>query len=273
MEENARVADRGIPTTPLMARYEGLRQLRGNEEGLLEQHLRLAREANENPAELVDQFAESVETAATFFADENARDEGFFGSPREPLGHEPGLSKTAELGALFQAQGDRLWEASVDGEDLSFRYLDRELVVTQARGLQLASGAVSSRGPRIDLLLASADGTPIIGEAKVGGDSSAYLALIQVLAAAGYLLPPRQSERLRHHDPAGHLGSELERFDLYLVAAQELENSEIRREILAETNRLSAALLDKGLSRFVRRIAAIKLEATFDSSGVFAHVA
>lgn len=254
-----------IPVTPMMNRYTRLRELRGIRvdgkliDGLLDQHLAEARLANEPDeiSRIVSDFEESVELAEAFFVEDNVQDEPFFGSPRKPLVHEPGTSSTSQIGALFQHYPGATWDVP-ERPELGFRFLERELVVTQARGFRFEDGRVSSNGPRIDLLLASADGLPIVGEVKVAGDSSPFLALIQALAAAAYLTPPLQRGRLLHHSPAGALSGDDTRIDVYLIAVSELVRSKPRRAILDETKGLSEKLAPK-LGKYVRRIAGVDL--------------
>lgn len=255
----------GIPVTPMMDRYSSLREIKGVKvdgeltDGLLDQHLAEAKLANEpdGVSRIVSEFETSAELAAAFFVEDNVRDEPFFGSPREPLKPEPGTSSTSQIGALFQRYPEATWDVAEQPE-LSFRFLERELVVTQARGFRFEDGRVSSNGPRIDLLLASADGLPIVGEVKVKTDSSPFLALIQALAAAAYLTPPLQRGRLLHHGPDGVLSGDDPRLDIYLIAVDELLNSEPRQAILEETMSLSEKLAPR-LSRYVRRIAGLDL--------------
>lgn len=254
-----------IPITPMMERYTCLREVRGIRvegkvsKGLLDQHLERAKLANETKevSKLVSDFEKSVELAEAFFAGEHERDEPFFGSPRKPLAYEPGTKSTSRIGALFQRYPNVAWEVP-KAPELGFRFLERELVVTQARGLRFVDGRPSTNGPRIDLLLASADGLPIVGEVKVGGDSNPYLALIQALAAVAYLTPSSQRRRLRHHCAEGVLTDDDSRIDVYLIAAHELVRSKPRRAIFEQTESLSETLAPK-LSHYVRRIAAVDL--------------
>ena len=257
-----------IPITPIMQRYLDLRLLRGKRDaagtvtkGLLAQHLEKAEQAATavGVAELADEYRESVRLASEFFVSDNVNDERFYGPDRPRLNHEPGLGSTNQAGALFQSfQGAREpWEVA-GAADLDFWFLDRELVATHARGRRFASGRLSSHGPRIDLLLASRDNTPIVGELKVAGDSSPYLALIQALAAAASLTPDLQRRRLKLHHDQRHQLSETGPLDAYLVVAKELERSKPRQEILKVTTSLAKQLAPQ-LAPFVRRIAAIRL--------------
>ena len=258
-----------IPVTPLMQRYLDLRKLKGKRDsdfrvtkGLLAQHLEEAEKAA-TPAgvtELADEYRESVRRASEFFVPDNVNHERFFGPDRPPLNHEPGLGSTSQVGALFQSfqKANGPWRVA-KASDLDFWFLDRELVVTHARGMRFANGRLSSHGPRIDLLLAAKDGTPIVGELKVAGDSSPYLALIQALASAAYLTPELQRRRLKlRHDQRDRLTDELGPLDVYLVVAKELVRSKLRREILEVTTGLAKQLAPQ-LAPSVRRIAAVNL--------------
>lgn len=258
-----------IPVTPMMQRYLDLRALRGQRDaggkvtkGLLDQHLEKAEETatSSGVAKLADDYSESVRIASEFFVPENVKDERFFGPDRPPLNHEPGTASTNQVGALFQRYEKEAWKVA-GARELDFWFLDRELVVTQARGLRFANGRLSSHGPRIDLLLAAMDGTPIVGELKVAGDSSPYLALIQALASAAYLTPKLQRRRLKHHDQLDRLSDGVETCDVYLVVALELECSKLRQKILEVTSELSSRLAPQ-LASSVRKIAAIRLSYT-----------
>src|SRR3954471_7549414 len=60
----------------------------------------------------------------------------------------------------------------------------------------LDDGTSSKRALVLDLLLARADGTPILTEVKIAKDTHPHYALIQLLAAAAHLVTPAQRFRL-----------------------------------------------------------------------------
>jgi hypothetical protein len=111
--------------------------------------------------------------------------------------------------------------SGVDGDTLDFTYLDRELVTTRTTSsrrqphIQLPDHQL-----RLDLLLASPGGVPIVGEIKIKRDRDLSYALIQALASVALLSTPDQVIRLATHY-APYLAAppgENPPFYIYLVA-------------------------------------------------------
>lgn len=112
-----------------------------------------------------------------------------------------GRSKTRVVAAMM-AMGEG--KVAVSGrDDLSFTYVDREIVSARTPGgiMRTVSGEERSpkTAPQLDLLLAGEDGLPIAAELKVGDDRDPFYALIQALAHAAMLVTPNQLARLRRH--------------------------------------------------------------------------
>ncbi len=233
-----------VPLTPLGQRYLDLHRPGGTAA-----RLEMARELVANPQLLVDEFNQSVAAASSFFASEDALSKTRFypvdRKLREDL--DPGLGNTAAFSKWFELQGNRKWEV-LGADELSFYYVDRELVSTQAPGHRLEGKRSTADGPRLDLLLANRHGMPIVGEVKLtalGGkrpapDEDPFYALIQSLASAS-TLPEKQFARLGQHDKAGRFDLSERRLGIYLLIGDAPEaGSWFELRELAE--RLSAAL-------------------------------
>lgn len=253
-----------VPFTPMAKAYDDLLKIKGRVDGrgVLERRLAASDDYLDDPGQLVRAFEQSVAASDRFFTANSQRAKPFFPA-RKPLTRQPGLGNTAEVSALFQKFGRHRWQVD-DAPDLDFIFLERELVVTQARGLRLAGGRSTRLGPRMDLLLANADdGTPIVCELKVTSvkgspDKDPFFALIQSLACASYLLPTNQLARLRHHDAECVLASELERVDVYVMTIDEPSRSRFWFKLRDRAEDLAEAVAPH-LRHWVRRIAFIEL--------------
>jgi len=167
------------------------------------------------------------------------------------------------VGALMEHHRPQRWDVLGD-DSLTFYYIDRELLVTQAKGLAPPTSPDTS-SLRLDLLLANAkDGMPIVAELKVttpereSPDKNPFFALIQALACASYLLPTQQMARLRGHDQEDRLQVDDHRLDLYVVTIREPPASKPWFELRDAAERLSAATIDD-LRPWIRTIAFIEL--------------
>jgi hypothetical protein len=229
-----------------------------------------ARELCESPTKLVDCFKSSVEKTTNYFATHDPGASRFYGTKRPPLEHLPGLTNTPEVGALMMEYGHKRYDVLGD-ETLSFYYLDRELLVTQAKGLDPPKSPEMA-GLRVDFLLANAsDGLPIITELKVTSpkgqpDKDPFSALIQALACASYLVPPEQMKRLIKHDTEGHLSVDSGRLDIYVLTVKEPPASRPWFRLRDAAERLSAATVG-GLSQWIRTIAFLDLDWLKTPSG------
>ena len=81
----------------------------------------------------------------------------------------------------------------IDAEELSFRYVDRE--VSPLRTTATPEGPRPARRS-LDILLVNDGGGPIAAELKIGGDRPSYFAFIQVLMYAAELHSRAQRQRL-----------------------------------------------------------------------------
>lgn len=217
----------------------------------------------EDPQRLVGIFRSSVEETSEYFAQNDPGEDPLYGSVRPDLTHEPGLANTAGVGALMEHRGRRRWDVLGD-DGLSFYYIDRELLVTQAKGLP-APDSPGTASLRMDLLLANAeDGLPIVCELKVTSprqespDKNPFFALIQALACASYLLPSPQMRRLRRHDPEQRLTIDDGKLDIYVLTVREPPASKPWFELRDSAERLSFATI-KDLGSWIRTIAFLEL--------------
>lgn len=228
-----------------------------------DRYLAAARRLLDEPLELVEAFRSSVEETTDYFARHDPGDERLYGAEREGLRQPPGLESTAAVGALMEQHGRKRWDVLGD-DSLSFYYIDRELLVTQAKGLARPTSEETA-SLRLDLLLANAsDGLPIIAELKVTSperespDKNPFFALIQALACASYLLPPPQMARLRRHDRGRRLKVDDGRVDVYVITVREPPASKPWFELRDAAERLSAATIED-LGLWIRTIAFIEL--------------
>ncbi len=237
-----------------------------------------AGELADNPELLAELFRTSVTQNLEHFSgpefEKRPNPEPFFGKDRDPKKrkrvYEPGLNNTPEVGELMAAEGSKRWEV-LGADDLSFYYLERELLVTQDKGAR-QEPETASIGLRIDLLLANAhDGVPIVGEVKVTQeetgkpDENPYYALIQAMACASYLLPRWQLARLHRHDSRKRLITDSGKLDLYIVTVREPPASKAWFKLRDEAERLSAGVVPL-ISNWVRTIAFVDL-AWLDKPG------
>lgn len=252
------------PTNRIAAEYASLLdKARTSGRTPTDRYLAAARRLLEEPGELVEIFGSSVEETTEYFARHDPGDERLYGADRSELQQSPGLESTAAVGALMEHRGRQRWDVLGD-DSLSFHYIDRELLVTQAKGLK-APTSPDTASLRMDLLLASAkDGLPIVGELKVttpereSPDKNPLFALIQALACASYLLPPRQMARLRRHDRGRRLKIDDGRLDIYVLTVREPPASKPWFELRDAAERLSAATIE-GLAGWIRTIAFVEL--------------
>lgn len=212
---------------------------------------RLAQAAQwaEDPAPLIEAFTSSVQETAAYYARSATRQpERFYASDRGEAGAKPGLGNTAEVGALMERYAKKPWPVLGD-DSLSFRYVDRELLLTQSSAKSEADDE-DQIGLRIDLLLANLHTMrPIVGELKVTGvrgnpDKDPFSALIQALAAATYLLPAPQLARLHQHDRR-HSRAQLVdtgdgKLDVYVITVREPPASTVWFELRDAAERLAS---------------------------------
>lgn len=150
-------------------------------------------------------------------------------------------------------------EWSVDGPpDLSFKYVEREIVTARAENPETGGGAYIAGVPPVsaDLLLVNAvDATPIVCEVKIGGDQNALFALVQSLAAVAQLTSKPQRERLRAAYPHTFGETAPSLFDVY-VMTHEKPTDGIRLELMNMALDRAAELRDaQVLKQWIRRVA------------------
>jgi hypothetical protein len=195
-----------IPITPIMRRYQALRKMPQA------QRLAEAERLVDNPAELAQEFAASVERFRPY---RNVNDH-FYPPARAKRQFAEEVKRTNDLVLRLADQGELVPVESrtrvrvhapessviaVPAQKLAMTYVDRELLVQRTTSpAEWEDGTHNRGGVRLDLLLADAtDCTPVIGELKLPGDMDPFFALIQALACAAHLATPNQYERMRRH--------------------------------------------------------------------------
>lgn len=241
-----------IPVTPLADEYRSLLKLSQR------QRLDRAEQLIRRPAPLAKAFSDSRQQFASF----DHADEDFYDPvpPRTTLPKKPkGLGSTVDVAARLSGQGPR----RVLGDDqLSFLYIDRELVPTRTKsGAVFADGKGIRSGLRLDLLLANRhDGTPIIGEVKVAQDKDPFFALIQALTHAAYLTTPSQLKRLARVYSKRKI-KVARKVDVYLLLAEAPAAATYWFELREAARRLAARLAEQeSITEVVRQIAAVDLD-------------
>lgn len=237
--------------TPMVVEYRRLLKLSSQKK-----RLSRAEELIGDPGQLAAAFVESRKEFARF----KHADETFYDTERKDLPKRPkGLGSTVEVAARLSGSSPK----RVLGDDaLSFNYIDRELVPTRTKsGAVFEDGKSIGSGLRLDLLLANRDdGTPIIGEVKVTQDKDPFFALVQALMHAAHLSTKPQLERLGRTYGTKKLNVD-GKVDVYLLLAEAPAAATYWFELREAARRLSAALVrQRGISRTVRRIAAIDLD-------------
>lgn len=246
-----------VPLTP-MARYYS--KLKGELSGL-KRHREEADRILAEPNQLVAWFQESIEATQAFFDANPRRGDPFYDMRKGPPDRKPSLTDTDSLGRLFMDSPGQRWD--VDDDELSFCFVDRELVTTRAPGFRLEGAeeggvATSTRnGPRLDLLLRNAnDATPILAEVKIERDKDPFFGLVQALTAASYIQPEVQRVRLGLHDDKLDIGQG--RVDVYVVLAREPDASAHWFDLRDRAAEL-AEMVGPELAAWVRRIAGVDL--------------
>jgi hypothetical protein len=240
--------------TQLRQLYDGLAALKEQEQtALAENHA-------EDPELLLHRLAHDVETVAEYddlvepFHDEGKR-VGLVDPP--PLAD---LKSTDDFAAHLA--NEQLWPVA-GGEELAFRFVDREIFPLRS---------TRKDGPRaarrsLDVLLASGDGLPIVGELKIRQDKPTYYAFIQALMYAAELSSPPQRDRLaslyreaEFRWPAG--GPFL---DLYVIAFEPPIRGKYRQRSYEAVEKISEQMVgDPRCASVIRRIAYIEASAERD---------
>ena len=149
-----------IPYPPLTRRYVELKDWASQER---------LRQANEiTAAVLVEEFLGSVEAFSHFNTEGLTDDDEFFPTSRTDEGKNPD-SDAHTYGWAMVMKG--MGTVRVDGgDDLAFRYVEREIIPTRTKP-QLRFSSADGKHVRVDLVLANATTSrPIVGELKIAAD-------------------------------------------------------------------------------------------------------
>jgi hypothetical protein len=225
----------------------------------------------EDPARLLRRFELSVATVAEYAPITHIGDpltpEAFHDGKRKALADPPvpvdEIRRTEHFASQLVNRGGA---QCVEGApELAFRYVDREIFA-------LRSTAADQRAETrwLDLLLASADGLPIVAELKIDTDKPAYFALIQALMYAAELSSPSQRARLAAIYPEVQFTMPADGpfLDVYLIAFKPPSTGVFRQRSFEATEQLSSKLVeDPRATSVIRRIAYI--EAVPGDEGLF----
>jgi hypothetical protein len=225
-----------------------------------------ARQLAERPADVADAFERTSRAIAGY---ENP--EPFHPHRKE---HTPTAGKLAATKDVALRLGPAGSRSHVNGAEtaglppgaLDFFYLDRELVTTRTTpAFRQPDVALPVQQLRLDVLLATEDGIPAIGEIKVKRDRDLFYGLIQALACISLLATEAQVERIRRqHDHHGKLSDAGGiRFDAMLISVAHTGGD----TYLADLNKLARSfardlMQQTSLTRVVRRVSHI--EASLD---------
>jgi hypothetical protein len=198
--------------------------------------------------------------------------EPFYGTARKehPIAAE--LKATKDVALRLGPAGQRHTvkakpEAGLSDNNLDFIYLDREILATRTTKLSRQPGfEPPDHAMRLDVLLASNDGVPIVGEIKVKRDRDLAYALIQALACVSVLATGHQRTRLQTHY-GEHLtsvpASGPPRFDVYLISVARTGRATYLGELDRTARYLASELLAQPtIAAVVRRIAMIDARLT-----------
>jgi len=242
-------------TIPLTEMVDLYRELKGFSQ---KERLAWGRSTLKKPAPLAARFARSVEQFESF----DNRDERFHESKRKPLPKRPRtISGTPSLAALLPKRGP----IEVPGNPaLSCDYVDRELVVARTTGgAKFTDGGSASTALRLDLLLKSTDGVPVIGEVKIAMDKDPVFALVQLLTLAAHLATPNQRQRLinSYRDDRFRSHHATAAIDLCVCLANPPVRATYWFDLRALAGPLSDRLLrEKAIGARIRRIVCLDFE-------------
>lgn len=247
----------------LVSLYEGM-----HAKGLSqEQRLLEARDLCAKPDTLVKMFEEDVEAFASYDNQQESFHSG--ADDRDSTSFSPG-SKTRVVAQslITMIEGGTVEVAG--NQELSFRYVDREIVSarTPKATFRTVDGDARSAStlPKLDLLLASGDGTPIVAELKVGDDRDPFYALIQALAHAAMLVTENQLKRLHAQYPKD-ISKDCEKVDVYVVLVGNAVGTNWDDFDECAQDLAEKLMNDKSFARRVRRIEQIKLKVGARSLG------
>ncbi len=236
---------------PMVALY---RQLQQHDHARLD----LAETLLAAPSTIAEAFTRTIEAMSPY---DNA--EPFYARRRE---HHPApkLAATKDLAlrlgpptAHHHVEGTT--ELGLAQDALDFTYLDRELLLTRTTTTHRQGGfAPPEHSLRLDVLLASIDQAPIVGEIKIKRDRDLTYALIQALACVSLLATANQRARLQSHYEEIMAPSHLRPFDIYLIAVPRTSGDTVLTQLDSIAPRLAGELLElEPISAVVRRVALI----------------
>lgn len=178
--------------------------------------LEQAAELASNPMAVAEMFQRDVKRFKPYDMREEHFHSGAEDRDKKDFARKSKTRMVAE--ALMEVGGKTVTVAG--RAELSFTYVDREVVSARTPGGILRTFAGEERppktAPKLDLLLAGQDGLPIAGELKFGDDRDPFYALIQALAHAAMLVTPNQLARLRHNYP-GVFAEEGDQVGVYVI--------------------------------------------------------
>jgi hypothetical protein len=151
-------------------------------------------------------------------------------------------------------------------DDLAFRYIDREIFPLR----QTTPGGPRPTARKLDLLLVSQDGLPIIGELKIREDRATYFAFIQSLMYAVELSSSSQRARMvKYYEGKGFRWRNREPFgDIYIIAFEppKAADDTNRARSFEATSRLAESLVEQPqFNALIRRV--VYLEASVGPDG------
>jgi hypothetical protein len=188
------------------------------------ERLEQAADLASNPMAVARMFERDVDR----FQDYDRPTEGFHSGAKDRDQKDFARSSKTRMVAEAIMEIGRKRVAVAGRDELSFTYVDREVVSARTPGgvMRTISGEVRSprTAPQLDLLLAGNDGLPIAAELKVDDDRDPFYALIQALAHAAMLVTPNQLARLRHNYP-GVFTEEGSQIGVYVILVGEATGS------------------------------------------------
>jgi hypothetical protein len=214
----------------------------------------------EGQKRLIERFALSCQAIAKYPDNSEAFHDRTPAAEERAIGNPPraaGIEKTEHLQGYLAIRG--LQEVR-DRPDLGFSYVAREIFALRNTG----SGGWRPPRRAMDLLLASSDGLPIVGEVKIADDKPTFFALIQALMYASELSSPAQRARLRENygefrpnsallDDAGPW------LDAWVIGHRPKEHGTYREDSFEASRQISSYLMNAPeVSAVIRRIAYIE---------------
>jgi hypothetical protein len=210
------------------------------------------------PSMIAEAFTRTIEAMSPY-----DNHEPFYPRRRE---HRPGpnLAATKDLALRLGPRPEHhhvegTAELGLEQDDLDFSYLDRELLITRTTAARRQDGfAPPDHALRLDVLLASNDGSPVVGEIKIKRDRDLTYALIQALACVSLLATAHQRARLQTH-----YGERLEtggprRFGIYLIAVPRTDGDTFLTDLDRIALKLAGASLKlEPITAVVDRVALI----------------